>query len=108
MGERGGDTSNSQNGGNSGNVVQAGAIYGPVTVGNGDRRGEHWPVDGRVFHAPDVFVARTEELARLDTAGEAQDDDTPPGVVFVCGPPGVGKTALALRWACDPARAERY
>ena len=67
MGERGGDTSNSQNGGNSGNVVQAGAIYGPVTVGNGDRRGEHWPVDGRVFHAPDVFVARTEELARLDT-----------------------------------------
>jgi hypothetical protein len=108
MGERGGDTSNSQNGGNSGNVVQAGAIYGPVTVGNGDRRGEHWPVDGRVFHAPDVFVARTEELARLDTAGEAQDDDTPPGVVFVCGPPGVGKTALALRWAFDPARAERY
>ncbi|MFC0544735.1 NB-ARC domain-containing protein [Kutzneria chonburiensis] len=105
---RDGDTNNNQNGEVNGPVVQAGTIQGPVTINSQRPAGEHWPVDGRAFHAPDLFVARTKELALLDTIGVAQDDNTPPDVVFVCGPPGVGKTALALRWACDPARTERY
>jgi hypothetical protein len=37
------------------------------------------------------FVGREEQLERLDTAGAR--------VVVVDGPPGVGKTTLALRWA---------
>lgn len=42
---------------------------------------------------PDVddFTGREAELAFLDTA--------PPGVVVISGPPGAGKTGLAVRWA---------
>ncbi|WP_170318794.1 AfsR/SARP family transcriptional regulator, partial [Allorhizocola rhizosphaerae] len=37
------------------------------------------------------FVGRSSELSQLDSV--------PGGVVVVSGPPGVGKTALAVRWA---------
>ena len=42
---------------------------------------------------PDVagFTGRDAELAVLDA--------DPPGVVVICGPPGAGKTALAVHWA---------
>src|SRR3954469_2803585 len=108
MGERDGHTNNDLYGDVKGHVVQVGTVNGALNVGTGKAAGEHWPVDGRALHEPGVFVARVDELAQLDTVVEARDDDAPPGVVVVCGLPGVGKTALALKWACDPARAERY
>ncbi|WP_440069518.1 AfsR/SARP family transcriptional regulator [Streptosporangium sp. OZ121] len=43
------------------------------------------------------FVGRAGELARLDEI--AADTDEEARVVAVVGPPGVGKTALVVRWA---------
>ncbi|GAA2999875.1 AfsR/SARP family transcriptional regulator [Streptosporangium longisporum] len=43
------------------------------------------------------FVGRDDELARLDEI--AADGGEEAGAVAVVGPPGVGKTALAVRWA---------
>ncbi|WP_165436190.1 ATP-binding protein [Amycolatopsis suaedae] len=50
--------------------------------------------------APARFVGRDAQLAELDEATAASLDDAgSASVVLVAGPPGVGKTALALRWA---------
>ncbi len=45
--------------------------------------------------APDHFVGRAEQLALLDEKIFTEAAK----VVFVAGPPGVGKTALVLNWA---------
>lgn len=47
--------------------------------------------------SPLGFVGRAGELARLDSVLAASGDDAQ--VVAIVGPPGVGKTALAVRWA---------
>ncbi|WP_052433325.1 AfsR/SARP family transcriptional regulator [Streptacidiphilus carbonis] len=44
------------------------------------------------------FIGRSVELGALDKACGA-DGRTAPGLALVAGPAGVGKTALALRWA---------
>ncbi|RKN50703.1 AfsR/SARP family transcriptional regulator [Micromonospora endolithica] len=49
--------------------------------------------------APAGFVGRHGELDRLDRSADAGAK-----VVALVGPPGVGKTALALRWAHEQAR----
>ncbi|WP_354645352.1 AfsR/SARP family transcriptional regulator [Kitasatospora camelliae] len=43
------------------------------------------------------FVGQEEELSGLDAVADGPSGD--PGVVLVTGPAGVGKTALAVRWA---------
>ncbi|MCP2201419.1 ATP-, maltotriose- and DNA-dependent transcriptional regulator MalT [Lentzea flava] len=48
--------------------------------------------------APRVFVSRVEELTELDRWHEHEDHQL---LVVVSGPPGVGKTSLALRWLHD-------
>lgn len=45
------------------------------------------------------FVGRTAELDRLDALGQGNDTSPGPGIALVCGPPGVGKSALAVTWA---------
>ncbi|WP_053723057.1 helix-turn-helix domain-containing protein [Saccharothrix sp. NRRL B-16348] len=49
------------------------------------------------------FVGRQAELARMDEVLAGLGVPGTPGVVLVEGPPGVGKTALALRWSHDVA-----
>ncbi|MFC0434751.1 NB-ARC domain-containing protein [Kutzneria buriramensis] len=41
------------------------------------------------------FLGRRRELTRLTALARGES----PNVIFIAGPPGVGKTALALRWA---------
>jgi tetratricopeptide (TPR) repeat protein len=45
-----------------------------------------------------AFVGRTAEIADLTGRLSEEDGDTP-GVVVLCGTPGVGKTTLATTWA---------
>ena len=45
------------------------------------------------------FVGRDEELAAMDLAMRPDPEVELPGTIVVSGPAGVGKTALALRWA---------
>lgn len=52
--------------------------------------------------APARLVGRDEELAAL-TAGARDRPHWTPTIVAIDGPAGVGKTALALRWAHDIA-----
>ncbi|GAA0440099.1 transcriptional regulator [Acrocarpospora corrugata] len=49
------------------------------------------------------FVGRGEELAALDAVLRPDPEVALPGTTVLCGPAGVGKTALALQWAHDRA-----
>jgi DNA-binding SARP family transcriptional activator len=58
------------------------------------------PVPRQLPPPPRSFTGRIRELAVLDAlADEAADQPTAVQVAAVCGTAGVGKTALALRWA---------
>ncbi|MFE2379749.1 ATP-binding protein [Streptomyces sp. NPDC059398] len=50
------------------------------------------------------FVGRQSAIGQLNGALQEPDHPGAPHVVAVDGPPGVGKTALALRWAHSVAR----
>ncbi len=49
------------------------------------------------------FVGRGEELAALDAVLRPDPEVALPGTTVLSGPAGIGKTALALRWAHDRA-----
>ncbi|WP_131740049.1 ATP-binding protein [Actinomadura roseirufa] len=84
-----------------GGVVQARDIAGGVNIygsgGAGYRNPPPRQLPGDVPH----FVNRTLELAELGRVLRAvpQDDQVVPRVLVISGSAGVGKTALALRWA---------
>ncbi|HEX6686245.1 MAG TPA: BTAD domain-containing putative transcriptional regulator [Candidatus Limnocylindrales bacterium] len=74
-----------------------------ITVLQAESRGPRPGLAARAAAAPaqlpvDVpgFVARTTELARLDAL---LDDSPPAAIAMLSGTAGVGKTALAVRWA---------
>ena len=75
-------------------VVQAGAVHGDVHF---HARGG-WPTPRQLPASPRGFVNRQTHLRALD---EALSDDRPgtKAVLAITGPPGIGKTALALHWA---------
>ncbi|MGK4906508.1 glycoside hydrolase family 15 protein [Streptomyces albus] len=78
-----------------GAAVQAGTVHGGVHLHPEPSR----PVRPRQLPAPArCFVDRTEDLRRMsaDRARAAADGD--PVWVVISGPPGVGKTATAVRW----------
>jgi transcriptional regulator with XRE-family HTH domain len=61
---------------------------------------EDWPSPVQLPPGPSRFVGRTAELDSI-SAALAEGDSQPGAVPLVVldGPPGVGKTATALRWA---------
>ncbi|MGW1888962.1 ATP-binding protein [Streptomyces sp. NPDC002004] len=84
--------SNKFSGGDSGAVVQAGIVHG-----------DSFPPPRQLPYEVPGFVNRLNELTVLDALypqpSEGSQDNTPAVVTAITGGPGVGKTALALRWA---------
>ncbi|WP_158920483.1 tetratricopeptide repeat protein [Streptomyces sp. NBRC 109706] len=87
---------NDQSGTNSGNSVQAATIHGDVYFGHQPAPAPRTP--RQLPPRPRHFTGRAEQLARLDAVFERADSEGVPGVVMISGPPGVGKTSLALAW----------
>ncbi|GAB3448035.1 XRE family transcriptional regulator [Streptomonospora sediminis] len=93
--------------GETGSVVQAGAIHGGVHFAAASSAGAAVP--RQLPLAITGFVNRNAEISRLDALAqgsavhETPDDATGSGgavvVSVIGGSPGVGKTALAVRWA---------
>ncbi|MFC3520299.1 ATP-binding protein [Streptomonospora nanhaiensis] len=89
--------------GSARHVVQAGAVHGDVYLTSG--AAESAIIPRQLPLAPARFVNRRADLALLDAllpgAGGAGGAASPSSlnVVVITGPPGVGKTALALHWA---------
>jgi DNA-binding SARP family transcriptional activator/tetratricopeptide (TPR) repeat protein len=57
------------------------------------------PVPRQLPPAAANFVARSGELRLMDEMVTAGGTDTAAPVLVICGPAGVGKTTLAVRWA---------
>jgi tetratricopeptide (TPR) repeat protein len=76
-------------------VVQAGGIHGPVHIH--EARSDRIPVPRQLPMDAAHFTGRSTDLAKLDTRSTC---------AVITGPAGVGKTALALRWA--HSRRDRF
>lgn len=88
--------------GDSTSVLQAAAIHGGVHYH--PTRNPHFPPPRQLPAGVARFVNRATSLALLDSVLSAATDETTgrtsaPAVLAITGPPGVGKTALALHWA---------
>ncbi|MFV2197689.1 ATP-binding protein [Nocardiopsis sp. LOL_012] len=81
--------------GSAGTVVQAGVVQGDVHINQ--RSWDPAPVPRQLPMGATGFVDRTEHLKALDTLFASAQDSV--AVAALAGPPGVGKTALALHWA---------
>ncbi|MCX4822637.1 tetratricopeptide repeat protein [Streptomyces sp. NBC_01142] len=85
--------------GNASTVIQAGTVMGGVHMqGTG---GFALPRPRQVPMTVSRFVNRASELRELNEFAK----DTAPGsaasrILVICGSPGIGKTALAIWWAC--------
>ncbi|QID35107.1 regulator [Streptomyces albus] len=78
-----------------GAAVQAGTVHGGVHLHPGPSR----PVRPRQLPAPArCFVDRTEDLRRMSAGRARAAAEGDPVWVVISGPPGVGKTAMAVRW----------
>jgi tetratricopeptide (TPR) repeat protein len=83
-----------------------------VELGAGGELLSAWQAENRVVlpaqlpAAPGRFVGRDTHLAAMDRSIEDGRAPGAPGLVVIDGPAGVGKTALALRWAHQ--RASRF
>lgn len=80
----------------TGTIVQAGAVQGGLHV---HAATVEMPVPRQLLPAPRWFADRSPEFRELNRL--LDDGGHRTGVV--CGPAGVGKTALALRWMHDVA-----
>jgi tetratricopeptide (TPR) repeat protein len=89
-------TGNIIDGDAGGPVVQAGTVHGGVHL-HGAPAGV--PVPHQLPARPPHFVGRESELAAIDAlVGRSRAG---PALVVVSGVGGIGKSALALRWAYD-------
>jgi tetratricopeptide (TPR) repeat protein len=83
-------------------VIQTGSIHGDVYMHGRRLRRSNFPPPHQLPARPAGFVDRKEHLQRLDQmlSNIREDSDVDnPSVTVIAGPPGVGKTALALYWA---------
>ncbi len=77
-------------------LLQTGAVHGDVHITSKPARAVAAP--RQLPHLSRVFVDREHHLRRLD-ALTAQASGRSVPVAILAGPPGVGKTALAVHWA---------
>ncbi|MFC3997910.1 ATP-binding protein [Nocardiopsis sediminis] len=82
-------------------VVQAGTVHGGVHIAAASATG---PVPRQLPMAVPGFVNRESEIAALDALlpgaeGRARGTRTAVVISTIGGPPGTGKTALAVHWA---------
>ncbi|WP_435113012.1 ATP-binding protein [Nocardiopsis synnemataformans] len=76
-------------------MVQAGVVHGDVHIVSASARSAAVP--RQLPLAVTGFVDRTAHLRRLDALAAETETGVP--VAVLAGPPGVGKTALAVHWA---------
>ncbi|MGW9347834.1 ATP-binding protein [Nocardiopsis flavescens] len=76
-------------------VVQAGTVHGGIHIASS--AGLSAPVPRQLPLSATGFVDRATHLRRLDALAEEAQVRVP--VAVLSGPPGVGKTALAVHWA---------
>lgn len=78
-------------------VVQAGTIVGDLHL----QTARSLPVPQQLPPVPGGFVGRSDQLAELSAGLRDQPGASPAGplITLLCGTAGVGKTALAVRWA---------
>ncbi|MFD5633602.1 ATP-binding protein [Streptomyces sp. NPDC127077] len=93
------ESMNKFSGGQAENVVQAGVVHGGIHLTS---EGRSFPPPRQLPLRPNRFVNRRVSLATLDdilaeTDKGAQSETV--RVSTVSGPPGIGKTALALQWS---------
>ncbi|MFC5181190.1 ATP-binding protein [Actinomadura harenae] len=80
----------------AGPVIQVGELSGTVNM----RAPAREPVRPRQLPATRTLVNRTRTLEELDRFRPDPDGpDGPGGAVVLSGPPGIGKTTVALNWA---------
>lgn len=78
--------------------VQAATIHGDVYLGSAAAQERAPRVPRQLPPGPRHFTGRTESLAALDAALDAALTGEGPALAVISGPPGVGKTSLALSW----------
>jgi tetratricopeptide (TPR) repeat protein len=84
-----GEIHNAVHGGSSGYVVQAGVVHGGIHVHAAPAKPPR-----QLLRPPAHFVGRVAELEQLD---HVRDENA--RLALITGPAGIGKSALALRWA---------
>jgi polynucleotide 5'-kinase involved in rRNA processing len=82
----------------SGSSLQAAVVHGDVHL-HQVPSAEPVLVPRQLVSPPDSFTNRASELVVLDGAISDADERLAPAMVLLCGPGGVGKTALAMQWA---------
>ncbi|MFE3458550.1 hypothetical protein ACFXKD_13490 [Nocardiopsis aegyptia] len=80
--------------GPGGTALQARDIYGTINILTGGRP----LIPRQLAPAAKYFTNRSRERTRLDSFHRSSSRDAAPRVVVLRGLPGVGKTALALKW----------
>ncbi|ASO21296.1 tetratricopeptide (TPR) repeat protein [Actinoalloteichus hoggarensis] len=86
----------------AGSVVQVGTVHGGVTL---TLPAESSPIPHQIPAAPNRFVNRVAELSAVDELLRGAGRDST-WIIVLTGLAGVGKSALARRWARDAA--DRY
>lgn len=93
------DGGNEFSGGQAENVVQVGVVHGGIRLAP---EGRSFPAPRQLPLRPTRFINRRASLAVLNsvlTSAEHRPEDGSVRISTVCGPPGIGKTALALHWS---------
>src|SRR3954471_5872473 len=81
-----------------GDVVQADSIHGDIHFHSGVPEPRQ-PIPQQLLAAPAHFTDRAAELAVLNAELARGTRDPSRMLAVLCGPGGMGKTALALPWA---------
>jgi tetratricopeptide (TPR) repeat protein len=92
------DVDNALSGTVHGQSLQAASIHGDVYFGTSNVAGPRSGTPMQLPPRPRHFTNRAESLAALDEAFGAALGDGAPALSLISGPPGVGKTSLALSW----------